>query len=88
MLFQAAQPHMERAIQLMPTFDAAHYNLACLHARLNRPDAAVAALKRLIEETKIKLEHLGVEKESDFQLIRNDPAFRHFFDTFDLTYNP
>jgi tetratricopeptide (TPR) repeat protein len=86
--FSDAQPHIEKVIKLMPKFDAAHYNLACLHAMQNNPDAAVAALKRLVEEAKIKLERLGVNTEKDFQPIQNNPAFRQFFATFDLMYNP
>jgi len=73
---------MAKATQLMPGFDAAHYNLACLYARVNRPADAVAQLQLLVEEAKIKLEHLGVHREEDFQPIRNDPTFTQFLATF------
>jgi len=86
--FPQARQFMAKATQLMPGFDAAHYNLACLYARVNRPADAVAQLQLLVEEAKIKLEYLGGHREEDFQPIRNDPTFTQFLATFNLVYNP
>ena len=36
-----ALPHLERAVQLMPTFSTAHYNLGTLLQRENQPEQAL-----------------------------------------------
>jgi tetratricopeptide (TPR) repeat protein len=78
---ELALPHLERAIQLMPTFAAAHYNLGTLLQRQNELDRALQeyqlALRYASDEREAAQTHnnLGVLLN---QLGRRDDALREF----------
>jgi tetratricopeptide (TPR) repeat protein len=82
-------PHLERAIQLMPTFAAAHYNLGTLLQRQNELNPA-------LEEYTLALKYASDERESAQtrnnlgvlynQLGRKDEAMAEF--TAAIALNP
>ena len=86
---ELALPHLERAIQFMPTFAAAHYNLGTLLQRQNQVDRALQeyqlALMYASDEREAAQTHnnLGVLLN---QLGRRDDALREF--TAALALNP
>jgi tetratricopeptide (TPR) repeat protein len=86
---ELALPHLERAIQLMPTFAAAHYNLGTLLQRQNEVDRALQeyqlALRYASDEREAAQTHnnLGVLLN---QLGHRDDALREF--TAALALNP
>ena len=86
---ELAVPHLERAIQLMPTLAAAHYNLGILLQRQNELDRALQeyqlALKYASDEREAAQTHnnLGVLFK---QLGRRDEAITEF--TYAIALNP
>jgi tetratricopeptide (TPR) repeat protein len=86
---EQAMPHLERAIQLMPTFAAAHYNLGTLLQRQNELNPA-------LEEYTLALKYASDERESAQtrnnlgvlynQLGRKDEAMAEF--TAAIALNP
>ncbi len=86
---ELALPHLERAIQLMPTFAAAHYNLGTLLQRQNE-------LNQALQEYQLALRYASDEREAAQthnnlgvllnQLGHRDDALREF--TAALALNP
>ena len=86
---ELAVPHLERAIQLMPTLAAAHYNLGILLQRQNE-------LNRALQEYQLALQYASDEHEAAQthnnlgvlfkQLGRRDEAITEF--TYAIALNP
>ncbi len=87
--FDEARFFMEKAVQLKPDFDAARYNLACLHGRQQRVRESVEQLRRIVaNEAGNKLTLLGVSAEADFRSIQNEVEFATFFEAVGIIYRP
>jgi len=70
---EAALRDFERCVQRAPIRPDAHYNLACVLARLGRTEPALAALEQAVA---LGFSELGLlEHDADLESLRADPRF-------------
>jgi Flp pilus assembly protein TadD len=75
---QSLAPALELAEKLasaLPDDPVIHYNLACLHARLNHPKEALAHLKTAVDLGYDRWDHLRLDP--DFKIIHHTEYFKH-----------
>lgn len=68
----------EQLVALVPSRPLAHYNHACVLARLRRTDDALAALDRAVDTGWRELRHTAYDL--DLEPVRHHPAFRTILD--------
>jgi tetratricopeptide (TPR) repeat protein len=71
----------KRLIQIRPTDALAHYNLACSHALLKKPDLALKALRKAVELGYRDFRYM--REDRDLETVRHDPRFRQLLREFE-----
>lgn len=68
-----AEQDCRRMIELAPKFAAAHYNLACVLARQDKKEDALAALEKAVALGQADAAHM--QRDDDLAVLRGDPRF-------------
>jgi tetratricopeptide (TPR) repeat protein len=65
---------LRQMIKLVPAYDTAWYNLACVQSRTKRPTEAVASLNKAVELGYTRLQYM--ERDSDLEALHNTEGFK------------
>jgi PB1 domain len=78
---EEARCNLRMLVTLSPYNTVAHYNLGCAEALCQRPDAAVAALRKSIALGYVNFAHMRTDE--DLASLRTEPAFQALLREFD-----
>ena len=72
--YDHAKTLLEKILEIDPDNSLAHYNLACVYSRQNKPDRAIGALHTALDHGYTAFRHL--ERDPDLKPLRNLPGYK------------